>query len=573
MAGVPRTLWRARPAAVLALLMAGCGVPAAEPGDPAGPSNPQGADRTASAGDGRLGAPAAAARAADLAAALADEDLVGQVLMPYVFGGAATDVPAPAAAANREYAAVATPAELVRRYRVGGVILFRRTDDTGAVTPTSNVAAPEQVRTLTHDLRAAAPLPLLVGIDQEYGVVARLVEGVTGLPTAMASGAAADPALTEAAWRVAGTELAALGVNVNFAPVADVLAGPDGGVIGSRSYGSDPALTATQVAAVVRGLQGTGVAATLKHFPGHGGTVVDSHTDLPVLGASRDDLIAGDLPPFAAGIAAGASLVMSGHLDVRGIDRGVPATFSRAVMTDLLRGELGFAGVAVTDALNMAPARRWPPGAAAVRALLAGNDLLLMPPDLAAAYDGLLAALRDGTLPRARLVEAVTRVLTLKLHLAGFPQPAASVVAGPTHEAAVTPLAAAAVTMLRGSCTDAPVTGPVRVTAAAGRDRARRWLAAALAAAGVDVTRSGGTLVHLVGFGDTPGDLRRGAGVTVAMDTPYLLAGADSPVLLATYSSSRLSMEALAAVLAGTLPPRGRSPVAVPGLPRSSCDG
>jgi beta-N-acetylhexosaminidase len=559
---------------VLALLMAGCGVPAGEPAGPEGPTAPPaGADRTAPAGAGRLGAPpGAAARAADLAATLADEDLVGQVLMPYVFGDGATEVAPPAAAANREYAGVATPAELVRRYRVGGVILFRRTVDTGAVTPGSNVSTPEQVRAFTGDLRAAAALPLLVGIDQEYGVVARLTEGVTGLPSAMASGAAADPALTEAAWRVAGTELASLGVNVNFAPVADVLADLDGGVIGSRSYGSDPALAAAQVSAVVRGLQGTGVAATLKHFPGHGGTVVDSHTDLPVVGASREDLVAGDLPPFAEGIAAGAWLVMSGHLDVRGIDRGVPATFSRAVMADLLRGELGFDGVAVTDALNMAPARRWPAGEAAVRALLAGNDLLLMPPDLAAAYDGLLAALRDGTLPRARLVEAVTRVLALKLWLAGVEPPAASVVAGPTHQAAVAPLAAAAVTVLRGSCADAPVTGPVTVTAAAGRDQARRWLVAALAAAGVDVARSGGTVVHLVGFGDTVADLRRDAGVTVAMDTPYLLARAGSPVLLATYSSSRLSMEALAAVLAGTLPPRGRSPVAVPGLPRSSCD-
>ena len=506
--------------------------------------------------------------AAAIVAALSDEELVGQVLMPYFFGDHATEVTAEATAANQAYARVPTPAELVARYRVAGVILMPH----GGPAET-NVSSPAQVRELTAGLQAAAPgsLPLLIGIDQEYGVVARLTEGVTGLPSAMAAGAAGEPALTEAAWQAAGAELAALGVNVNFAPVADVLGDARGGVIGSRSFGADPALVAGQVAAAVRGLRHAGVVATLKHFPGHGGTAVDSHHDLPVLAASRGELARRDLRPFVEGIAAGAGMVMSGHLDVRALEPDVPATFSRPVVTGLLREELGFAGVAVTDALNMAPARRWPPGQAAVRALLAGNDLLLMPPDLAEAYDGLLAALRDGSLPRERLVSAATRVVGLRLSLAGLPRPDPAVLGSQPHEAAVAPLAAAAVTLLRGPCDGPLVTGPVTVSAAAGRDVARSRLVEALAAAGVEVVDEGGTVVHLVGFGDDRSDLREDAGVTVAMDTPYLLEKARSPVLVATYSSSRLSLAALADVLAGRARAPGRSPVPLAGLPASAC--
>lgn len=505
--------------------------------------------------------------AAAIVARYSDEELVGQVLMPYVFGDHATEVSDDAAAANRAYAGVSTPAELVARYRPAGVILMPH----GGPAET-NVTSPAQVRKLTAGLQAAASgPPLLIGIDQEYGVVARLTEGVTGLPSAMAAGAAGDPALTEAAWRIAGVELAAVGVNVDFAPVADVLGDARGGVIGSRSYGSDPALVAEQVTAVVSGLRQAGVVAALKHFPGHGGTAVDSHHDLPVLPASRDGLAGRDLPPFVAGIAAGAGMVMTGHLDVRAFDPGVPATFSRSVVTDLLRQELGFQGVAVTDALNMAPARRWPPGEAAVRALLAGNDLLLMPPNLAEARDGLLAALRDGTLPRERLVSAATRVVQLKLSLAGVPQPPLSVVGSEAHRAAVAPLAAAAVTVLRGRCAGPLVSGPVTVSASGGREVAKRRLVEALTAAGVEVVDDGGDVVHLVGYGDGHSDLRRDAKVTVAMDTPYLLEEARSPVLVATYSASALSLAALADVLTGRAVAPGRSPVPLSSLPASAC--
>jgi beta-N-acetylhexosaminidase len=513
---------------------------------------------------------------AAVAAQLSDEDLAGQVLMPYAYGNSATKVTPASAAGNRKLAGVDTPAEMVAKFRLGGMILvgFTADDPTGTTNPTSNVENPAQVRALTAGLQQAAPgVPLLIGTDQEYGVVTRVKDGVTMLPAAMAFGAAGKPVLTEAAWHAAAGELAAMGINVDFAPVADTL-GPQGSaVIGSRSFGGDATANAQQVAAAVRGIQAAGIASALKHFPGHGHTTADSHEELPVVAQSRAAWDSQDRPPFAAGIAAGAGLVMSGHLDVTALDPGVPATFSHKIMTELLRGRLKFTGVAVTDAMNMPPAMKWPPGEAAVRALNAGNDILLMPPDLAGARDGILAGLGDGSLPRARLVEAVTRILTLKARGAGRAQPALETLNSPPHQSAVRAADAASITLLRGACTGPLVSGPVTVTASKGRETARGTLVKALQAAGIKVQAAGGKVVHLVGYGDKPADLSPGAAVTVIMDTPYLLAKATSPTLIATYSSSPLSLSALADVLAGRARAPGRSPVAVSGLPRSACAG
>jgi beta-N-acetylhexosaminidase len=542
-------------------------------GDPKSGDRPPGSTplpRTSAAED-------PAGRAAAVVATLSDEDLVGQVFMPYAYGGDATKVSAGSASGNRSYAGVSTPAEMITKYRLGGLILvgFSADDPTAGTNRTTNVDNPAQVRALTRGMQTAAATlkaeaPLLIGIDQEYGQVTRIKDGMIQLPSAIALGAAADPRLTEAAWRAGGTELAALGINVDFAPVADVLGDRPGGVIGSRAFGSDPAAVAAQVAASVRGMQAAGVAATLKHFPGHGHTTVDSHTSLPVLAQDRAGLDAGDLPPFKSGIEAGAGLIMSGHLDVRAIDAGTPASFSSKILVDLLRKELGFTGVVVTDAMNMAPARRGTPGAAAVAALIAGNDILLMPPNLTQAHKGVLDALRGGQLPRARLVEAVTRILTLKFRLAATPQPDPSTVNSEPNRAAALAMAAAGVTVLRGACDGRLVSGTVRVTAAGKWDRQRQWLEAALKSQGLTVA-AGGSQVHLVGYGDNAGDLDGAAAVTVAMDTPYVLASARSGTRLATYSSTQVAMEALAAVLAGKAKAPGRSPVAINGLPRSAC--
>jgi beta-N-acetylhexosaminidase len=529
-------------------------------------------------------APDPAQRAATAVAALSDTDLVGQVLIPSVDLGTSP----------------ATAAALVARYHLGGVIIM---GDPGPGDPA------QQVRELTGSLQQAShglgstlsrDTDMLVGTDQEYGWVTRIRSGMVQLPSAMTFGAAGRPDLTEAAWKAAGTELAALGVNVDFAPDADVTGSADNTVIGSRSYGSTPQTVSTQVAAAVRGLQSAGVAATLKHFPGHGHTSVDSHAALPVLNQSLAALTSGDLPPFQAGIGAGSWMIMSGHLDVTSVDPGLPASFSGKVLGPLLRGQLGFGGVVITDALNMAPAMAWPPGEAALRALIAGNDLLLMPPDVGAAQQALLDALKSGRLPRARLVDAATRAATLRYRLASFARPAPSAVNAPGHWDAAAAVAAAAVTVLRGDCAGpvaasagksasagpvaAPagksasagplVTGPVRVTASADRGQQAAWLADELRRQGIQtVTGSGGSQIHLVGYGDGPGDLAPGAAVTVSMDTPYILSASNSPVLVATYTSTEAAMRALARVLAGKANAVGRSPVAVPGLPASACSG
>jgi beta-N-acetylhexosaminidase len=576
MAAVKRAL-RVAVAVPLALsVLVGCGSgeaprpPAPVPASSAAPV-PSGSVAPSPTGD-----PAVRARAA--VKALTDTQLAGQVLMPYAYGDAADRVDKVAAAGNQRIAGVDTPAQMVTKFGLGGLILvaFTPDDPTGATNPATNVENPPQVRALTDGLQQAAAglpggAPLLIGTDQEYGVVTRIKNGVTLLPSAMAFGAAGKPQLTEGAWRAAGEELAAMGINLDFAPVADTL-GPQGSsVIGSRSFGADPKANAAQVQAAVRGIQGTGIAAALKHFPGHGHTTGDSHDDLPVVAQSRQEWEAEDRPPFAAGIAAGAGVVMSGHLDVEGLDKGVAATFSHTIMTDVLRGELRFTGVAITDAMNMPPAMQWPAGEAAVRALNAGNDLLLMPPDLAGARDGILAGLADGSLKRERLVEAVTRILTLRFRTAGRPRPELSTLGSADHVRAVEDADAAAVTLLKGRCSGPLVSGPVTVSASGGREAARIGLVKALQAAGVKVQAAGGTVVHLVGYGDRRIDVSPDAAVTVAMDTPDLLAASRSPTLLATYSSSPLALAALAAVLAGKAPAPGRSPVAVGKLPRSAC--
>lgn len=552
--------------AVLAvlLLLAGC-APAANPA--AGWRDPAAVPQHVASED-----PAA------LAAGLSDVDLVGQVLVPYAYGLSATDVSDGAAQGNQKYAGVDTPAQMIARYRLGGLMLVNYTsgDATAKTNPTTNIESPAQVRDLTAGLQSAARalpagVPLLIGLDQEYGWVTRIRDGVVQLPSGMGAGAAGDPKLTEAAWAAAGADLATLGINADFAPDADVL-GPGNAVIGTRSFGSSAPAVSTQVAAAVRGLHAAGVAATVKHFPGHGHTTVDSHDATPVLTQSMASLQSGDLPPFTSAIAAGTDLVMSGHLDVHALDPGTPASFSSKVLIDLLRTRLGFQGVVITDALNMAPAQRWPPGEAAVRAILAGNDMLLQPLDLAATQQGLLDALKSGQLPRARMLQAVTRILALKLRLVGGPPPGPlAQLDSADRQAAAARLTAASVTVLKGGCTGALVHGSVTVTSSGGRDQQRGWLTDALKADGVEVADGSATEVHLVGYGDTADDLAPKAAVTVAMDTPVILAKAASPVRLATYASTQAAMTALAAVLAGKASAPGRSPVDVPGLPRSAC--
>ncbi len=305
-----------------------------------------------------------------------------------------------------------TPPDWVRR---------RLADGLGSVTLYSrNIARPDQVAELTAALRAENPY-VVICIDEEAGDVTR-VEARTGSsrPGNLALGAADDEALTHAVARHLGQDLAALGITLNFAPDADVNSNPDNPVIGSRAFGSDPALVARHTAAWVCGLQSAGVAACAKHFPGHGDTAVDSHHDVPVIRADRAALDACELLPFRAAMEADVQVIMTGHLIVPAIDPDHPATLSRPILTDLLRVEMGYTGLIVTDAIEMqAVSRRYGLGGATVAAIAAGADAVCVGGEhadertAAMLRDAIVSAVRSGALPEERLVDAASRVAAL----------------------------------------------------------------------------------------------------------------------------------------------------------------
>ncbi len=283
-----------------------------------------------------------------------------------------------------------------------------------------NVEDAAQLAGLAAELRAAGPEPI-IAIDEEGGDVTRIAhrEG-SRYPGNAALGAVDDLALTEAVYRALGADLAALGINVNLAPSVDVNTAADNPVIGTRSFGSDTRLVARHAAAAVRGLQAAGVAACAKHFPGHGSTRSDTHHAIALIDGTLAEVTQRDLPPFAAAIAAGVRAVMPGHLRVPGLTGDLPASLSAAALTGLLRGELGFTGVIISDALEMR-AVSLPFGIpeAAVLAVAAGTDLLCFGRDqdqltYLAVRDALVAAVADGRLPGARLEAAAAAVAELR---------------------------------------------------------------------------------------------------------------------------------------------------------------
>ena len=382
-----------------------------------------------------------------VAAALAGltlEEQVGQLLVVEVFGDDATAPSASAQAHNLARFGVATPAEVVSHHHVGGVTYFGHPTVEGAGV--SNVADPLAVAELSAGLQAAAAadsgVGLLLGIDQEGGPVVRLRDPVTVFPAAQTIGDIGDPDLARRVAEVVGTELRALGITVDFAPVADVDSNPANPVIGVRAFSAEPDVASAMVAAAVQGFAAVDVAATIKHFPGHGDTTVDSHLELPTVTADLARLRDVELPPFVAGIAAGAPLVMVGHLAVPALDpSGVPATLSAPIVTDLLRGQLGFDGVVVTDGLQMGALDGFgDDGEVAVRALEAGVDLLLLPGDPAAVSQAILAAVDEGRLTPERIAASVERILALKASLGVLDPPAvdvaaaAEVLAAPAHD-------------------------------------------------------------------------------------------------------------------------------------------
>ena len=495
-----------------------------------------------------------------------------------------------------------------------GVTLFRA----------PNVRNPAQVRRLTSGLQAAAGrgaagdgLPLLIAADQEGGQLLALGDGFTPFGSPMAIGATGDAALAERVGTAIGRELRAVGVNVNYAPVLDVAVNPANPALGIRSFGDDPNAVARLGAAWLGGLQAAGVAGVGKHFPGAGAAAEDTHLELAIVDRSRERLDALELMPFKAAIAAGVQMVMSGHFASPALtgSRTLPATLSRRVMADLLRDELGFRGVVITDALDMKALPQDATQAVDVlAAIAAGVDLLLATPDRRAQRRIELALRRaaEVDLFEADAVRAsAARIAGLRHWLAGFEDPELEVVGSSEHAAIARELAERSLTLVRDEARLLPLRlspdarllaimpTPRDLTPADTSSYVRPGLAAALRArhpavdeivtghpptaaevAGV-LERAGRYDAILVGtISATPGSpqaalvdglLATGRPVvTVALRTPWDLAAyPQAGTHICTYSILPESMAALAAAILGasSKPPfPGRLPVSIEGI-------
>jgi beta-N-acetylhexosaminidase len=539
---------------------------------------------------------------------------VGQLFVVEVYGQDAGTVSAAMAARNQALYGVDTPAEVIDKYQPGGVIYFdaRRGPD--------NVQNPRQIATLSNGLQAAAlrqrrRIPLLISTDQEGGaVVYRLTAPATAMPGNMALGAGRSAADAHRSAEVIGTELAAVGINQNYAPVADVNVNPANPVIGVRSAGADPALVSEMVAAQVNGYHDGGVATVAKHFPGHGDTAVDSHFGLPEVTHTRTQLEAIDLPPFRAAIAEGVDTIMTAHVVLRSVDpSGAPATMSRPILTGLLRGELGYDGLIVTDALDMGGATStYPPDVAPVAAFRAGADQLVLAPQMDVAYAAVLDALRTGEISKRRLDESVYRILRLKMARGLFGDPfvdveqAAQVVGAPEHRRDEQAITDHTTTLVKNDAGELPLTRqPRNVLVTGWGATTTSTLGAAIGRRGQTVTvRETGTTptqatIDLVAAAAGISDLvvvstMNAAGVDaatgrptpsaaaqqnlvralLATGTPVVVAGVrnpydisyltEAPTYLATYGYTAASLESLTRVLFGEINPVGRLPVTIP---------
>ncbi|MGI5164931.1 glycoside hydrolase family 3 protein [Spirillospora sp. CA-253888] len=458
------------------------------------------------------------------------------------------------------FSGAADAESMIKKYHVGGFIYFP-----------GNLTTPRKTAALSNRLQKASKVPLLLGVDEEQGLVTR-TPFITRFPGNMALGATRSTDDARDAARVTATELRAVGINQDYAPVADVNVNPANPVIGVRSFSSDPKLVSTLLSAAIGGYQSAGVAATAKHFPGHGDTATDSHTGLPVIKHTREQWERLDAPPFKAAVAADVDAIMSAHIVVPKLDdSGDPSTLSRAVLTGLLRQKLGYRGVIVTDSLQMEGARRkYGDAATPVRALNAGADQLLMPPSLPRAHAAVMKAVRSGKVSKQRLDEAVGHILRLKEKRGLFggtqadPARADQIVGSAANKAVARRVAEHAVTLVRNKGGVLPLKGK-RVYVSGPRSDT---LAAALRGAGLRTVTAPGSadVTVLTTLNSDPSARIRAAGgkpvVVAALGRPYDLAragGADAA--LATYSSGSVAVQALGRVLSGQVKPTGKLPV------------
>ncbi|HEY7007779.1 MAG TPA: glycoside hydrolase family 3 N-terminal domain-containing protein [Jatrophihabitantaceae bacterium] len=365
-------------------------------------------------------APRSGDRPADTAqAALAGMSLdqkIGQLFETYVYGDSATAPSAADAAQNRALYGVDTAAQVIAKYHLGSVIYFTWTD---------SLQNPTQIATLSNGLQQAAAdsgdPPMLISTDQEGGNVTRIGAPLAVSPGNMAIGATFSPFDSYEMSHATGSQLAALGINVDDAPVVDVNTNPANTADGPRSFGDRALPVSALAAASVLGYQQAGIAATAKHFPGLGSTSVNTDNGVAVTDETLQQFQRNDLPPFRAAIAAGVDEIMAAHIIAPALDpSGAPASVSQPIVTGLLRDTLHYKGVVVTDALSAAALESIPTDQRALQAFEAGDDQLLMPDHLGASIDAIKAAVQSGSISQSRLDESVLRVLRLKQKLGLF---------------------------------------------------------------------------------------------------------------------------------------------------------
>ena len=345
---------------------------------------------------------------------------VGQLFVTYVYGDTATTEDPAYVKQNQSLYGVDNGAQLIAKYHLGGIIYFNWTGSENS---------PAQIAGLSNGLQQAAmsqplSIPLEIGTDQEGGIVNRIGAPAAVSPGNMAIGATFAPNDARRMARVSGGQLRAMGLNVDDAPVVDVNTNPENTTDGARSFGDHADVVSGFGAAAVSGYQGAGVAATAKHFPGLGDTSVNTDLGVAVNNENRQQIYARDIPPFRAAIAAGTDMIMAGHVIVPALDpSNLPASLSEPIVTGILRDQLGFNGVVITDSLGAGALANVPADQVMLDAIKAGDDQLLMPQNLAAAEQTVTTAVQDGTISEARLDTSVTRILTLKAHLGLFADP------------------------------------------------------------------------------------------------------------------------------------------------------
>ncbi|MEZ5116540.1 MAG: glycoside hydrolase family 3 protein [Candidatus Nanopelagicales bacterium] len=526
---------------------------------------------------------------------------IGQLFVVSFAGTASKSTNATNAKANRQALGVDTAAQAVRRYHVGGVIYF-----------SANITSPQQLAALSGSLQrtavdSGANVPLSISIDQEGGTVWRLGTPASMSPGNMAVGATGDPRNAYLVGSVMAQEMRALGVTWNLAPVADVNTQQYNQVDGARSFGDDPQRVPAYVRAAVQGQRAGGVASAVKHFPGLGSSKQNSDVAIALSSQTAAQFRSRDLPAFAAAIDADVESVLTAHLVApKLVGSTTPTSLSRRVITGILRDELGFDGAVITDTLQAAALQAIPPKRVVVQAILAGNDMLLMPVNLPAAVQAIRSAVRDGTITRQRLDDSVRRILEMKLK-AGMLDPPwrgslaeiGATVGTPDHLATMGRVALDSVTLIGPKGARVPLGPWVDDVLVAGTGTtAVPQMASTLSAMGFRttsmVTGFGATAQTIAGavaaarkadavvlltydvFGD--GGQKRlipaliGTGVPVVVvpvDGPYDAAWASGAAAVVTsYGYTPTNLQAVASVLVGRTP-TGRLPVAIrtKGLP------